>query len=405
MAEVTQQLVIKQSDIELIGQNLPGAYSESVRSHDRCLQAGQQYLAVLAKEGMTDELDMKIAGYIKASSATVKKINDLRSPATKLFDQFKKVFTTMEGDIDPGKAGSIPNQLQQARNQYAAKKREEEERRRAEELRRQQYEAAKAKFQSDIEDEYLKLFDSYYANAISELTVRSMAVTLNNYDTELAFFRGYKAVLPEDWDKNMASAVYVPINVPMEELQSIRASVRNHLMESRFREQYSYAVGDTAEDIAAKLPSKKKELEKIAAEAASAAEAAKKAEELRKKELAEAQRREAERKAKQEAEERARESEKAIAAAGGLFDQAAAVGTPVYIPKSSVKKKINLLDKDGILPIIGLWLAEVGPSLTIEEVAKEFKKQITYAEKKANAASPSYLENEFIEYVDDIKAR
>ena len=57
------------------------------------------------------------------------------------------------------------------------------------------------------------------------------------------------------------------------------------------------------------------------------------------------------------------------------------------------------------MPIIGLWLAEVGPSLTIEEVMKEFKKQITYAEKKANAASPSYLESEFIEHVEDIKAR
>ena len=405
MAEMTQQLVIKQSDIELIGQNLPGAYQESVQSHNRCLRAGQQYLSILAKGGMTDDLDMKIASYIKASSATVKKINDLRSPATKLFDQFKKVFTTMEGEIDPGKAGSIPYQLQQARNQYAAKKREEEERRRAEELRRQQYEAAKTKYRSEVEDEYLKVFDSYYANIISELSVRSMGVTLNNYDAELAYFKGYKAVLPEDWDKHMASSVYIPINVPMDELQAIRMEVRNNLMDSRFREQYAYAVGETAEDIAAKLPSKKKELEKIAAEAASAAEAAKKAEELRQKELAEAQRREAERKAKQEAEERARESEKAIAEAGGLFDQAAAVGTPVYIPKASVKKKINLLDKDGILPIIGLWLAEVGPSLNIEEITKEFKKQITYAEKKANAASPSFLENEFIEYVEDIKAR
>lgn len=404
MAENTQ-LVIRQSDIELIGQNLPGAYRESVQSHDRCLQAGQQYLTRLAKEGMTDELDQKIAGYIKASSATVKKINDLRSPATKLFDQFKKVFTTMEGEIDPGKAGSIPNQLQQARNQYAAKKREEEERRRAEEMRRQQYEAAKTKYRSEVEDEYLKYFDSYYANVISNLTVRFMAVTLANYDSELAYFKAYKSVLPEDWDKYRASVVYAPLNVPSEEMQAIRNEVRNNLMASRFREQYTYAVGDTVADIVSKLPSKKKELEKIAAEAASAAEAAKKAEALRQKELEEARKKELERKAQQEAEQRARESEKAIAEAGGLFDQAAAVGTPVYIPKASVKKKINLLEKEGILPIIGLWLAEVGPSLTVEEVMKEFKKQITYAEKKANAASPTYLESEFIEYVEDIKAR
>ncbi len=404
MADNTQ-LVIRQSDIELIGRNLPNAYSESVQSHDRCLQAGQLYLNRLAKEGMTDELDQKIASYIKASSATVKKINDLRSPATKLFDQFKKVFTTMEGEIDPGKAGSIPNQLQQARNQYAAKKREEEERRRAEELRRQQYEAAKTKYRGEVEDEFLKLFDSYYANVINDLTMRFMAVTLANYAAEQAFFKAYKSVLPEDWDKNMPSTVYSPINVPAAELLSIRTEVRTHLMDSRFREQYAYAVGDTVEDIISKLPSKKKELERIAAEAADAAEAARKAEELRQKELEDARRKEEERKAQQEAEQRARESEKAIAEAGGLFDQAAAVGTPVYIPKASVKKKINLLDKDGILPIIGIWLAEVGPSLTIEEVMKEFKKQITYAEKKANAANPTYLENEFIEYVEDIKAR
>lgn len=404
MAENTQ-LVIRQSDIEVIGQSLPTAYDESVKSHNRCIAAGQQYLAILAKEGMTDELDQKIAAYIKASSATVKKINDLRSPATKLFDQFKKVFTTMEGDIDPGKSGSIPYQLQQARNQYAAKKREEEERRRAEELRRQQYEQAKAKYRGDVEEEYLRLFDNHNTTVINELTSNFMRVSLENYEKALAYFKGFKSVLAEDWDKDIRSTVLSPINIPHEELDAIRAEVRTHLMDSRFRDQFTYTVGDTVDDILSKLPSKKKELEKIAAEAASAAEAEKKAEALRQKEMEEARRKEAERRAAQESEQRARESEKAIAEAGSLFDNAAAVGAPVYVPKTSVKKKINLLDKEGIGPIIGLWLADVGPSLSIEEICKEFKKQITYAEKKANSANPSYIESEFVEYVDDVKAK
>lgn len=403
--EENTQLVIRQSDIEIIGQNLPGAYKNSVQSHDRCLAAGQQLLAILAKGGMTDELDQQVAGYIKASTATVKKINDLRSPATKMFDQFKKVFTTMENEVDPTKAGSIPYQLQQARNQYAAQKRAEEERRRAEELRRQQYEQAKAKYRSDVEEEYLRLFDNHNSTVINKLTSDFMGVTLANYDKALAYFKGFKSELAEDWDKDMRSTVPAPLNIQRDELDAIRAEVRKRLMDSRFREQFNYTVGDTVDEIVNKLPSKKKELEKIAAEAASTAEAAKKAEELRQKELEEARRKEEERRAAAEAEQRARESEKAIAEAGNLFDSAAAVGAPVYVPKASVKKKINLLDKDGIGPIIGLWLADVGPSLTIEEICKEFKKQITYAEKKANAASPSFIENEFIEYVDDVKAR
>ena len=76
---------------------------------------------------MTDELDKTAATYLERTRRTVKAMTELRSPVTKLFDQVRKEFTTLENDIDPTKAGTVPYQLQQLRNMYAAKKRAEEE--------------------------------------------------------------------------------------------------------------------------------------------------------------------------------------------------------------------------------------------------------------------------------------
>ena len=52
------------------------------------------------KEGMTDALDMEIAKFIEKAKVTVKKMNDRRTPVTQLFDQIRKVYTSMENDGD-----------------------------------------------------------------------------------------------------------------------------------------------------------------------------------------------------------------------------------------------------------------------------------------------------------------
>lgn len=400
-------MVIKQSDVDLIAQQIPNAYDVSVKSHNACLNYGEKLLARIQQEGMSDELDSEASLFITKSKATVKKINEVRSPATKMFDQFKKVFTTMENEIDVSKEGSIPFQIQAYRNQYAAKKREEEERRRAEELRKMQMEQARKQYRIDCEDELCQWINATINIRINHLSEIFSATTLENYAETDKILRSYQVTLPEDWDSRFASMVRLPSLLPREECASIRKDVRQTLMDRQFREQYKYALEEERDDLLTKLPSKKVELEKIAAvEAANAAEAERIKAEMQEKERREAEARELERRKKEEEDRKAADAAKTASAVGDLFNSAASGTVVTYQSKTIVKKKVNVLNVEGFLDIFGMWWEFVGKNLTIEQLTKEFSKQITLVNKLANdTGTPRFIESEHLEYVEDVKAK
>lgn len=113
--------IFEQKNVQTIAELAPKSYRENQLSHTRCLEAGNALLARVRKEGMSDALDMELANYIEKSKLTVKKMNGKRTPVTQLFDQIRKVYTSMENDVDPSKSNSIPGQLQAFRNSFAAK--------------------------------------------------------------------------------------------------------------------------------------------------------------------------------------------------------------------------------------------------------------------------------------------
>ena len=126
----TTAIASSADNVAAIVSDAPKHYLKNRTSHDNCLAACGSLLDAIRQTGMTDELDKKAATYIERTRRTVRAMSDLRSPVTKMFDWIRSEFTTLENDIDPTKAGTIPYQLQQLRNQYAARKREEEEARR-----------------------------------------------------------------------------------------------------------------------------------------------------------------------------------------------------------------------------------------------------------------------------------
>ena len=103
-------------NVGAIVRNTPESFRKNQLSHDNCLRACENLLVQIKDNGMTDELDKTAATYLERTRRTVKAMTELRSPVTKLFDQVRKEFTTLENDIDPTKAGTVPYQLQQLRN-------------------------------------------------------------------------------------------------------------------------------------------------------------------------------------------------------------------------------------------------------------------------------------------------
>lgn len=90
----------------------------------------------------------------------------------------------------------------------------------------------------------------------------------------------------------------------------------------------------------------------------------------------------------------------------GLFGQAA-VATPVgYQPKTAVKKRIVTDSPEGMLAVVSMWWSKEGRFLSMEELSKIFKKQITFCEKLANDKdSPELISSPFVHYEEEVKAK
>ena len=391
--------IIKQENIQTIVSAAPQAYTDNKLSCDNCNRAGQSILDAILAQGMTDELDQQASQYIEKVRRTLKKMNERRTPVTQLFDTIRKEFTSMENGIDPTKAGTIPYQLQQQRNQYAAKKRAEEEERLRKEYERQQIEQARSRMKQDIEDDFKQQFQSLVNRDCNALSAIDSAVTLDNYESSFAQIRDFSTELPVDFINNLKTFIRIPAGITIDEILKAEIETKEHLAK-QFKEQYEFEIDSTKQYIIDRLPSQKNNLERMAQ--ASAEEAARIKAEMEARQRKEAEEQEAERRRKEEEEKQKAEMARQQAEMEGLFCQQAVVSSG-YQPKVKVAQKINLLNPEGIMPILSMWWSKEGCTLTVDELTKMFKKQITFCEKLAKEGT--LIADENIEYVEDIKAK
>lgn len=386
-------------NVGVIVRQTPECYQKNQLSHDNCLGACRALLDDIEREGMSDELDQKAAKYIDRTKRTIKVMNELRAPVTKLFDRVRAEFTSLENDIDPTREGTVTHRLQQLRNQYAEKKRKEEEaRKRAEEVRRQA-ELARDQYRTACENDFKAAFNNLVVSRLNELTELNSHVTLENYTAVFDTVTGFSSELNPAW--RPPSSVRMPLNLSPEETRDIREQTFSGLLKG-FQEQYATEIGDYRQEILDRLPSRLAELERAAK--ASAEEAAKIKEEIRAREEAEATRKEQERIAREQEEAKKAEARKAGDEAASLFSMAS-MSVKSYSPKTKVTKRIKILNPNGYMQVLSLWWAKEGCRLSEEDLNKVFKKQISFCEKLANSKDSELITDPSVEYIEEVKAQ
>lgn len=391
--------IIKKENVDMIVQSAPQSYNENQVSHDRCIQAGQTLLDAISQSGMNDYFDQKAAAFIEKARKTVKKMNEKRSPVTKLFDEIRTQFTSMESEVDPTKKDTIPYKLQQFRNSYAAKKREAENARKAEEMRKQMVEQARTKYLADVEDAYRNNFNAILNNSINQLTALNNAVTLDNYDQLAEEIKNFCVFMPETFQP---LSVIMPTCIDITELRLLADETLKGLL-PKFREQYRFEMESNRDTLIDMLPSKKKELERLAK--ANAEEKKRIEADMKAREAENARKAEEERRRKAEEERKQAELARQNTEMTFLFD-ASASGVTAYNPKTSVKKKLVPLNPEAFMPILSMWWTQEGCALSVDELSKIFKKQLTFCEKLANKSSDAiYIESEHICYENEVKAK
>lgn len=401
MATQESTALVKQENIQAIVQSAPKAYETGKISHDKCLEFGNALLKKIEENGgLNDALDAEVADYLVRVGITLKKINDTRTPVTRLFDDIKKVFTALENDIDKTKTGSLPFRLQALRNAYAKQKFEAAERLRKEEEERQRIIAVKNNYIQSVKDDYRRLVSEAINSSCKTLMELDNNVTLENYQNTYKFIDDFQTELPLEWYKNLKHTVSIPnIPISIDELKIIEINVKNELYK-KLNAQYIYEIESTKVYVLERLPSKKMNLEKMAK--ADAEEAARMKEAMEANKAKEAARMEQERKARELEQQQKAEAAQQMNEMNGLFAMAEAA-QPVAKTSVKVSKKIEIVNANGIVPIINLWFAREGVNLELEELCKIFKKQITFCEKLAK--EDVFIEDKNIRYVDDVKAK
>lgn len=401
MATQESTALVKQENIQAIVQSAPKAYETGKISHDKCLEFGNALLKKIEENGgLNDELDAQVADYLVRVGTTLKKINDTRTPVTRLFDDIKKVFTALENDIDKTKTGTLPFRLQALRNAYAKQKFEAAERLRKEEEERQRIIAVKNNYIQSVKDDYRRLVSEAINSSCKTLMELDNNVTLENYQRTYAFIDDFQTELPLEWYKNLKHTISIPnIPISIDELKQIEINVKNEL-HKEFSEQYLYEIESTKVYVLERLPSKKMNLEKIAKSSPEEAVLIKEAMETNN--VKEAAKMEDERKARELEQQQKAEAAQQMNEMNSLFAMAEAA-QPVAKTSVKVSKKIEIVNANGIVPIINLWFAREGVNLELEELCKIFKKQITFCEKLAK--EDVFIEDKNIRYVDDVKAK
>ena len=401
----TQLTIVSRENVQLIAQSAPEIYSSNNHSCQMCNDFGRRLLEQINAQGMDENLDQQCATYIVKARKTVAKMNNARSAVTKLFDQIRSGFTAMENAIDPTKAGTAPYLIQQERNRYAAAKRAEEERRRREEMLRIQRENDHRRYRQEVHDDYCATFNRYLEQTISRLTALNTGITLQNYTERCQAVSAFPVTLPEGWEEQTASNVRIPATLTdiAPRLTAERSAILAGLM-SRFTEQYQFEVASYRDQILDELPSKKDGLERAAK--ADEEEKQRIAAQLKAREQEEAARILAERQRKEQEEAERKKQQEEAARMGNLFSQQAAATPSGYQPKTTVRKRIVFRAPEGIIEAVSLWWSKEGQYQTVEELAKTFRKQITYCERLANDKSnPVYIQSTAITYEDEVKAK
>lgn len=363
-------------------------------------KAAQFLLDTVEAEGMTDELDAKINEWqVKAKQALVKN-NERRTPITQLLTRISREFTALENPLDSSKPDSLFSQLQKHRNSFAAQKEKERKAKEAEILRKQNVEKERIQITADVENQIRSIYSDKLLQFRTGVTEILSSMTLENYAEKAEKIKGIAVDYPRDKFNEITPNVF-PAYLDSVELERIIIATRVKLydeLSANFRENMEVDKQAAIDE----LPSKKKELERLAK--ASAAEAEQiKAQQAERERLAKAklklEQEEAEKQAKAKIE-----AEKAMNNAQTLFDttaQIAEINDTAKVKKSYV---IEVADVAGWGYVFMLYYEKVGINMNIEDLGKKTLNQMKKEIEKIANKNGEMLDHPSIRYVEDVKA-
>lgn len=393
-------------------------------------------------------VDERSRNYMVNISTALKEQKELRVAITQMMDEFKKMFTAAENDIDKTKADTVPAKVQDHRNAFATEilKIQERKRKEAEDTANKAKEAIDIK--TDAEKDIAASFNDWLLQAKNKLVNAFNTITINDFDVRAEKLKAYTPVFgfeftprvgsygtkyhsKEDiivfYEAEFLSAKQGFENTTTAELSLLRDELIEKLPSKKAELIEQKRLADEAE--AAKIKAEKEEAERQAAiakanaaekeklekEAAvarekAAIEAAKLKAQQEAAAAAQKQREEAEaaklateaedakRKAEQEADIKKQGEQTMV-----MFEQEAAVAEATSV---SAKEgyEIEILHPVAYTQIFALWFEQDGKNLPVNKIGNTKLDQMkSWAEKYA-VKTGTKIDSKFLKYNKNVTA-
>lgn len=386
------------AEIQKIIGDAPATLVANTTSRDRAVQAADEMIKAHTNSGMTPELDAQMAAFVDKARKTVKVINDKRKPFTQMMDELKKRFTECENDIK-----TRVDMVQKLRDDYATKLMREKQ----EKERQAALVAAKEKEKivliQQIKDAVAKAFYDYVAAKKESSLKYFNEITLANFEERSRVLEtsGF-SFTPARLKELKISQISYEHHDEKEFAEILTSIVEDDSLHVHYNNEYGTAMSTHKKDIIDRLPSKKKELEAMAA-----------ADEVEKKRLEDE-------KAKREEEERARIAEeaqkqlqavsvnnKAEAAQSEAATSMDSLFAVASAPAPAVKESVEIQVKNNAAYalLFQYWFERKGKTMDQDSIEKMTLGRIKKFCEDYIKETGEVIDSPFIELVDKFKAK
>lgn len=389
-------LTTTNNDLQLIVGSASGIVEQNKESLEKANAVADKLIGEIDQIEIKDApnvraLDESCKNFISKASKTAATMTERRKPITQAFDQIRKYFTEMEGQL--GKSGEKIVKIVKFRNDFAAYLAEEEAKVMAERAVKASMDKEKIETRACLKKAFASHLARELESAYSDLDSLFNSMNLTNVssikDSIKNFNTGY-----------MAEALGLPPFkfLTREEVVDIYNSISPTEIASN-EQVFKQAITEKVQYYLDRVESKKQELIQMAE--ASAAE-----KERLKKEASERTAREAERRKEEllkfsEKSNANIEAEKTGATLQSLFEQ------DYQVPTANVKKdlKIEVLNPAGYGQIFMFWFEREGKNLPNEKIEKKTIAQMKkFCEDMANK-NAEIIDSNTLRYIEVVTAK
>lgn len=393
-------------ELPAIAADAPAILAKNTDWMNKGIAKGQGLLDTIEAEGMSPELDEACNEYLAQIAGARTKMNERRSPITKMLTAISKEFTRLENALDKTDASTIPYKIQAARNELARTIAQEQQRKLQEQHTKQLADQERIDLKIKVQLKVREKYNEILFNFKKKYNEVFNTMNLDNVELIKAELSKIPTAYPEEKFKEIGCTV-TAVYLKRDQLEMAVYNARAELY-MECAADFKKNMEELQHYLLDQIPARKNELEEI--------ELAQKSD----KKLADQMKKDAELRQQEEAIRLAKENQQKEQMAMASANTAALVGkaelefdkevaqAEIFNENTQVVKHsyvIQVHTMTGAMMLTNLWFKEFGKKMTVEKwLTKKPESMKKDLETLAFNGGERLMDSAHLTYESDVKA-